>query len=66
MAPPPDVCVTGGWIFDLETLERNGRVVPWCMGWCDVEGTREIALVAPVQTPEPLTLPDGQRHPRAG
>jgi len=61
MAPPPDVCVTGGWMFDLETLERNGRVVPWCMGWCDVKGNTQIALVAPVQTPEPLTLPDGQR-----
>lgn len=60
-APLPDVCASGGWMFDLETLERNGRVVPWCMGWCDPDGHTEIALVAPVQTPEPLTLPDGQR-----
>lgn len=60
-APPPEVCATGGWMFDLETLERNGRVVPWCMGWCDADGHAQIALVAPVQTPEALLLPDGQQ-----
>src|SRR5690606_25647193 len=61
MAPLPDVCASGGWMFDLETLEQNGRVVPWCMGWCDVDGNTRIALVGPVQTPEELVLPDDQR-----
>lgn len=59
--PLPDECAAGGWMFDLETLERNGRVVPWCMGWCDPDGDTQIALVAPVQTPQLLPLPDGQR-----
>jgi predicted RecB family nuclease len=56
----PDVCTQSGWMFDLETLEVGGRTVPWCMGWCDVQGNTHIALVGPVQVPEPLTLPDGQ------
>jgi predicted RecB family nuclease len=30
------------------------------MGWCDVQGNTQIALVGPVQVPEPLTLSDGQ------
>jgi uncharacterized protein len=50
----------GGWMFDLETCEARGKTVPWCMGWCDTAGETQIALVAPVQLPEPLTLPDGQ------
>jgi predicted RecB family nuclease len=58
--PLPDACHRDGWMFDLETYERAGRVIPWCMGWCDVHGTTGIALVAPVQEPEPLILPGGQ------
>ena len=58
--PLPDACHRNGWMFDLETYERAGRVIPWCMGWCDAHGTTGIALVAPVQEPEPLTLPGGQ------
>jgi predicted RecB family nuclease len=56
----PDVSFQGGWMFDLETLEVRGKTVPWCMGWCDVQGNAHIALVGPVQVPEPRTLPDGQ------
>lgn len=59
--PLPETCAAGGWMFDLETLERNGQVVPWCMGWCDVRGQTQIALVGPVQTPETLSLPGGQQ-----
>ncbi len=58
--PLPAACYRPGWMFDLETLEVNGRTVPWCMGWCDTGGATQIALVAPVQVPEPLALPDGQ------
>jgi len=47
-------------MFDLETVEVRGRTVPWCMGWCDVEGNTQITLVGPVQVPESLALPDGQ------
>ncbi len=49
-----------GWMFDLETWESRGETVPWCMGWCDTQGHTQIALVAPVQSPEALILPDGQ------
>lgn len=56
----PDDLWQGGWMFDLETYEARGKTVPWCMGWCDTAGETQIALVAPVQLPEPLTLPDGQ------
>lgn len=61
LRPLPDRCAAGGWMFDLETLERNGQTVPWCMGWCDVRGQTQIALVGPVQTLETLALPGGQR-----
>lgn len=47
-------------MFDLETHEVRGKIIPWCMGWCDVEGNTHIALVGPVQLPEPMTLPNGQ------
>lgn len=57
----PDDLRRGGWMFDLETCEARGKTVPWCMGWCDTAGATQIALVAPVQLPEPLTLADGQR-----
>lgn len=60
-APLPELCRQPGWMFDLETHEVKGRTVPWCMGWCDVDGHTHIALVAPVQLPETTTLPDGQR-----
>ena len=56
----PEVCRQPGWMFDLETWEVRGRTVPWCMGWCDGDGQTLIALVAPVQLPETLALPDGQ------
>lgn len=56
----PDDLRLGGWMFDLETYEARGQTVPWCMGWCDAAGETRIALVAPVQLPEPLTLADGQ------
>ena len=56
----PSRCQQPGWMFDLETLEVGGRIVPWCMGWCDSDGQTQIVLVAPVQLPEVLTLPDGQ------
>lgn len=56
----PEVCRQPGWMFDLETWEVGGRTVPWCMGWCDGDGQMYIALVAPVQLPETLTLPGGQ------
>lgn len=59
-SPLPEVCTRNGWMFDLETLESGGRAIPWCMGWCDTEGNTHIALVAPVQQPCPLILPDGQ------
>ena len=49
-----------GWMFDLETWESRGQTVPWCMGWCDTQGHTQIALVAPVPSPELLILPDGQ------
>lgn len=58
--PLPETCFRHGWMFDLETVEVNGRTVPWCMGWCDTDGTTQITLVGPVQVPEPLALPDGQ------
>lgn len=61
LRPAPDVCCSGGWMFDLETLERRGQIVPWCMGWCDVSGRAQIALIGPVQTPEVLALPGGQQ-----
>ncbi|MCD4687522.1 MAG: TM0106 family RecB-like putative nuclease [Anaerolineae bacterium] len=57
----PEVCCQSGWMFDLETHEVRGKTVPWCMGWCDEHDVTHIALVAPVQLPEPLTLPDGQQ-----
>jgi uncharacterized protein len=57
----PDAARQPGWMFDLETREARGKIVPWCMGWCDSEGQTRIVLVAPVQLPEALTLPDGQR-----
>ncbi|MBI5958464.1 MAG: TM0106 family RecB-like putative nuclease [Chloroflexi bacterium] len=57
----PDDCRQPGWMFDLETCEVNGKTVPWCMGWCDIEGNTHIALVGLVQLPERLTLADGQR-----
>lgn len=57
----PEVCRQPGWMFDLETWEIGGRTVPWCMGWCDGDGQTHITLVAPVQLPEPLALPDGQQ-----
>jgi predicted RecB family nuclease len=60
LAALPDKCRQPGWMFDLETLEIGGRTVPWCMGWCDGDGQTQIALVAPVQLPEALTLSDGQ------
>jgi len=44
----PEVCCRDGWMFDLETWERAGQTVPWCMGWCDAQGSAHIALVAPV------------------
>lgn len=56
----PEVCHRAGWMFDLETYEWEGRTVPWCMGWCDSQGRAHIALVAPVQVPEPLVLLDGE------
>lgn len=56
----PEICHQPGWMFDLETHEIGGKTVPWCMGWCDTQGNTQIALVAPVQIPEPLTLPNGQ------
>jgi predicted RecB family nuclease len=46
------------WMFDLETLEVNGKTIPWCLGWCDAHGETQIALVAPVSEPEPLVLQD--------
>jgi predicted RecB family nuclease len=58
--PLPEMCHRGGMMFDLETCERAGRIIPWCMGWCDEQGNAGIALVAPVQEPEPLLLPGGQ------
>jgi predicted RecB family nuclease len=58
--PLPEDCHRSGWMFDLETLEAAGRTVPWCMGWCDSDGRTQITLVAPVQLPEELVLPDGQ------
>jgi predicted RecB family nuclease len=54
----PEVCHQPGWMFDLETHEVRGRIVPWCMGWSDAQGDTNIVLVAPVQLPEPFTLPD--------
>lgn len=57
--PLPDE-VRPGWMFDLETVEVRGKTVPWCMGWCDTDGHSHIALIAPVQLPESMTLPDGQ------
>jgi predicted RecB family nuclease len=58
--PLPETCRLPGWMFDLETLESGGRTIPWCLGWCDANGTTHIALVAPVQYPETLILPDEQ------
>jgi uncharacterized protein len=58
--PLPALCQQPGWMFDLETHEVNGRLVPWCMGWCDTEGNTQIALVGLVQLPERLTLNDDQ------
>ncbi len=58
--PLPVNCRQQGWMFDLETHEVNGKLVPWCMGWCDVDGNTFIALVGLVQLSERLTLPDGQ------
>lgn len=49
-----------GWMFDLETCEVGGRTVPWCMGWCDSQGNTQIAILAPGQDAQTLTLPDGQ------
>ena len=48
------------WMFDLETLEANGKIIPWSLGWCDTQGETGIILVAPVREPEQLTLPDGR------
>jgi predicted RecB family nuclease len=56
----PEVCRQPGWLFDLETHEVSGKIVPWCMGWGDTQGNTNIVLVAPVQLPAPMTLPDGQ------
>lgn len=61
LAALPDLCRQPGWMFDLETCEVKGQTVPWCMGWCDVNGRTEIALVATVQLTESLMLPGGQR-----
>lgn len=58
--PLPELCYREGWMFDLETWEYAGQVRPWCMGWCDSQANASVALVAPVQTPESLTLLDGQ------
>lgn len=49
-----------GWMFDLETLDLGGCVVPWSLGWCDSEGQTSIVLVAPVQSITRVTLLDGQ------
>ncbi|HML24121.1 MAG TPA: ribonuclease H-like domain-containing protein [Aggregatilinea sp.] len=56
--PLPDVCDQCGWMFDLETLQDG---TPWCMGWCDEHGNTQIALVAPVEEPQTVTLLDGQQ-----
>lgn len=56
----PAECRRTGWMFDLETCESGGKVVPWSLGWCDSEGNTRIAILAPGQDLRALTLPDGQ------
>lgn len=60
LADVSSACAQPGWMFDLETLDTVSGVVPWCMGWCDVSGSTQIAVVAPVRFPQSLTLPAGQ------
>jgi len=57
----PDHTRAPGWMFDLETHEVKGKTVPWCMGWCDIEGNTHITLVNAVELPQTVTLPSGER-----
>ncbi len=53
----PDILHQGGWMFDLETAALpGGDGSPWSLGWCDEEGKSQIAIVAPTQQHQRVTL----------
>ncbi len=53
----PDLLHQGGWMFDLETAALpGGDGSPWSLGWCDEAGNSQIAIVAPTQPNQRVTL----------
>ena len=53
----PQLLHQGGWMFDLETAALpGGDGLPWSLGWSDEAGNSRIAIVAPNQPHERVTL----------
>lgn len=53
----PDMLHQGGWMFDLETAALpGGDGMPWSLGWSDEAGNSQIAIVAPNQPHQRVTI----------